>query len=168
MKTALLKELCFAVTDVFHKNNWCWAWSGWNNSFKVPFVGSMYQESSQQLRTWFSEHFSLQNLLRSLALILFLLQRSMSATDMAPKMSKKPRSIRLLRWLDFSQSENKRKTIEKPLKELPWNDNLFVSAKVFLISFKHIFQNKFVWWVMLYHVATLKHAERCLLRLKDD
>ena len=39
------------------------------------FVGSTDQESSQQLRTWFSEHFSRQNLLRSLSLVLFLLQR---------------------------------------------------------------------------------------------
>ena len=31
-----------------------------------PFVGSMDQESSQQLRTWFSEHFLLHNLLRSI------------------------------------------------------------------------------------------------------
>ena len=47
-----------------------------------------------------------------------------SATIMAQKMSKKPRSIRLLRWFDFSQPEN-RKTIEKPLKGLPWNQEKF-------------------------------------------
>ena len=36
------------------------------------------------------------------------------------KMSEKPHSIRLLRWFNFSQSGS-RKTIEKALKELPWN-----------------------------------------------
>ena len=38
------------------------------------FVGSMDRESSQQLQMWFSEHFSRQNLLRSLSSLLFLLQ----------------------------------------------------------------------------------------------
>ena len=46
-----------------------------------------------------------------------------SAINMARKMPKKPSSIRLLRWFDFSQSEN-RKTIDKPLKEIQWNQQL--------------------------------------------
>ena len=55
-----------------------------------------------------------------------------SATNMARKMSKKPRSIRLLRRFDFSQAEN-RKTIEKPLKELPWNQQNKFSCRIFLV-----------------------------------
>ena len=39
----------------------------------AAFVGSMDQESSQQLHMWFSEQFSLQNLLCSLSRVLFLL-----------------------------------------------------------------------------------------------
>ena len=38
---------------------------------------------------------------------------------MARKMFTKPSWIQLLRWFDFSQSETG-KTIEEPLKELPW------------------------------------------------
>ena len=41
-------------------------------------------------------------------------------TNMARKNVWKPHSNRLLRWFNCSQSET-RKTIEKPLKELPWN-----------------------------------------------
>ena len=40
----------------------------------VMIIGSTDQESSQQLRTWFSEHFFAPNLLRSLSLVLFLLR----------------------------------------------------------------------------------------------
>ena len=55
--------------------------------------------------------FSRQNLLRSLSLVLFLLQRYRYGAKKCPK-----NCVRF----DFSQSEN-RKTIQKPLKELPWN-----------------------------------------------
>ena len=51
----------------------------------VKFVGSTDQESSQQLRTWFSEHFSRQNLLRSLSLVLFLLQCYKYGAKKCPK-----------------------------------------------------------------------------------
>ena len=57
-------------------------------------VGSTNKGSFQQLRTWFSEHFSHQNLLLSLSLVLFLLQRYKYG---AKKCRKKPRSIQLLR-----------------------------------------------------------------------
>ena len=42
---------------------------------------------------------------------------------MARKMSEKPHSIRFLRLFNFSQSGS-RKTIKKPLKELPWSQQL--------------------------------------------
>ena len=41
----------------------------------IIIVGSMYQELFQQLQIWFSEHFSRQNVLCSLSLVLFLFQR---------------------------------------------------------------------------------------------
>ena len=56
--------------------------------------------------------FSRQNLLHSLSLVLFFY----GATNMARKMSRKPHSIRFLRWFDISQSENRknnRKTLER-------------------------------------------------------
>ena len=58
------------------------------------------QESPQQLGTWFSEHFFRA---KTCCLIChsFLLQRY----KYGGKMSTKPRSIQLLRWFDFSQSE---------------------------------------------------------------
>ena len=60
----------------------------------------MDQESSQQLRTWLSEHFSRQNLLRSLSLVLFLLQRYKYGVKKCPE-----NHVRF----DFNQSENKKK-----------------------------------------------------------
>ena len=78
----------------------------------LSVVGSTNQESSQQLRTWFSEHFSHQNILRGLSLVLFLLQRY----KYGAKKVQTPRLIRLMRWFDFSQSEN-RKNNRKLLKE---------------------------------------------------
>ena len=52
-------------------------------------------------------------------------------TNMARKDVWKPHSIRLLRWFNFSQSGS-RKTIEKPLKEFPWNQQWrFLFWKVF-------------------------------------
>ena len=39
------------------------------------------------------------------------------------KMSRKPHSIRLLRWSTIANQKTG-KTIEKPLKELPWNQQL--------------------------------------------
>ena len=75
-------------------------------------VGSTDQESSQQLRTWFSEHFFAPKL------VAWFVTRIVSVTALQiwrEKMSKKPRSIRLLLWFDFSQSEyrkNNRKTFE--------------------------------------------------------
>ena len=47
--------------------------------------GSTDQESSQQLRTWFSEHFPRQNLLRSLSLVLLLLQRYQYGAKKCPQ-----------------------------------------------------------------------------------
>ena len=140
-------------------------------------VGSTDQESSQQLRTWVSEHFSRQNVLRNLSLVRFLLgpfsagrnfPRGMifsfvfwrplsakwslnkenvaprgkfllvenglySATNMARKMSKKPCSIPLLRWFNFSQSENRknnRKIFERASME-PTNQGTSVRVYYF-------------------------------------
>ena len=62
--------------------------------------------------------FSRQNLLRSLLLVLFLLQRYKYGAKKCPK-----NHVRF----DVSQSEN-RKTIEKPLKELSWNQQTVVHS----------------------------------------
>ena len=60
--------------------------------------------------------FSPENLLRRLSLVLFLLQRYKYGAKKCPE-----NHVRF----DFSQSEN-RKTIEQPLKELPWNQQFLI------------------------------------------
>ena len=80
--------------------------------FLPTFVGSMDRESSQKLQMWFSEHFFAPKL------ALWFVTPIVSATvgqKWREKMFEKPHSIRLLRLF------NSGKTIEKPLKELPWN-----------------------------------------------
>ena len=45
------------------------------------------------------------------------------------KMSEKPHSIRLLGWFNLSQSGS-RKTIEKPLKELLWDQQICIALMI--------------------------------------
>ena len=75
-------------------------------------VGSMDQESSQQLQMWFSEHFFTPKLA---GLIVTPIVSATVEQKWREKMSEKPHSIRLLRWFNFSQSgsrKNNRKTFE--------------------------------------------------------
>ena len=70
------------------------------------FVGSMDEDSSQQLRTWFSEHFS------AAKHVALFVTRIVSVTTLQiwrDKMSTKPRSIRLY---PIRKKENNRKTFE--------------------------------------------------------
>ena len=61
--------------------------------------------------------FSRQNLLHSLALVLFLLQRYKYGAKKCPK-----NQVRFDFWDDSTLANQKTgKIIEKPLKELPWN-----------------------------------------------
>ena len=70
----------------------------------------MDQESTQQLRTWFTEHVSRQNLLRSLSLVLFLLHRCKYGAKKCPK-----NHVRFDFWDDSTLVNQKTgKTIEKP------------------------------------------------------
>ena len=80
-------------------------------------VASMHRESFQQLQMWFSEHFLRQNVLRSLSRLLLLLRWNKYSTKKCLK-----NHIPFHFW-DDSTSANQEagKTIEKPLKEFPWN-----------------------------------------------
>ena len=76
----------------------------WDQTVKI--VGSMDQESYQQLQMWLSEHFSL---------FVTPIISSKVVQISREKMSEKPHSIRLLKWFNFSQSgsrENNRKAFE--------------------------------------------------------
>ena len=76
-------------------------------------VGSMDQESSQQLQIWFSEHVFAPKLA---GLFVTPIVSAMVEQIWREKMSEKPHSIRLLRWFNFSQSvsrKNNRKTFER-------------------------------------------------------
>ena len=95
------------------------------------FVGSTDQESSQQVQTWFSEHFSRQNLLRSFSLVLFLVQRYKYGAKKCPK-----NHVRFDFW-DASTLANQ-KTGKKQKKNL-WRSlrgtNKFVMS--FALVFRH-------------------------------
>ena len=83
----------------------------WNQKLTI-IVGFMDQESSQQLQMWFSEHFFAPKLA---GLFVTPIVSSTVEQIWREKMSEKPHSIRLLRWLNFSQSgsrKNNRKTFE--------------------------------------------------------
>ena len=81
------------------------------------FVGSMDQESSQQLQMWFSEHFFAPKLAGLIVTPIV----SATVEKNGPKKCLK-NHIPFDFW-DDSTLANQRagKTIEKPLKELPWN-----------------------------------------------
>ena len=92
----------------FHQNGlkelpFCW--------FHEPSIISAASD------VWFSEHFSCQNLLRSLSRLLFLLRWNKYGAKKCLK-----NHIPFDFW-DDSTSANQEagKTIEKPLNELPWN-----------------------------------------------
>ena len=77
----------------------------------------MDRESSQQLQMWFSEHFSRQNLLRSLSRLLFLLRWNKYGAKKCLK-----NHILFNSWVHSTlANQGAGKTIEKPLKKLPWN-----------------------------------------------
>ena len=80
--------------------------------WKSHIVGSMDQESSQQLQMWFSEHVFAPKLA---GLIVTPIVSATVEQKWREKMSEKPHSIRLLRWFNFSQSgsrKNNRNTFE--------------------------------------------------------
>ena len=87
-------------------------------------VGSTNRASSQQLQMWFLNIFSRQNLLRCLSRLLFLLRRNKSGAKRCLK-NHIPFNFR-----DDSTLANQGagKTIEKPLKELPWNQQFRLSC----------------------------------------
>ena len=64
------------------------------NFFLLLFVGSMDQESSQQLQMWFSEHFSAPKLA---GLFVTPIVSATVEQIWREKVSEKPHSIRLLR-----------------------------------------------------------------------
>ena len=81
---------------------------------------------------WFSEHFFAPKLA---GLIVTPIVSATVEQKWREKMSEKPHSILHLRRFNFSQSGS-RKTVEKPLKELPWNQQIsnftFYIVKVFI------------------------------------
>ena len=84
------------------------------------YVGSTDRASSQQLQMWFSEHFSRQNLLRSLSRLLFLPRWNKYGAKKCMK-----NHIPFDFWDDSTLANQKAgKTIEKPLKELPSNQQI--------------------------------------------
>ena len=92
-----------------------------NNLFRCYVAGSTDQESSQQLRTWFSEHFFAPKLVAwfALSLVRFLLQRYKYGAKKCPK-----NHVRF--DFEFSQSENRknnRKTFEGASVE-PTNEKI--------------------------------------------
>ena len=92
----------------------------------------MHRASSQQLQIWFSERFSRQNLLHSLSRLLFLLRWDKYGAKKCLK-SRIPFDF----WDDStSANQGAGKTIEKPFKELPWNQQF--SSYIFL-EFEWIF-----------------------------
>ena len=83
-----------------------------------PRLGSTNRaSSSQQLQMWFFKHFFAPKLA---ALFVTPIVSATVEQIWREKVSEKPHSIRLLRRFNFSQSGS-RKTLEKPLKELLWN-----------------------------------------------
>ena len=91
------------LNSIMFQLQFCW-FHGWriiSASFELGFLNI----------------FSRQNLLRIVSATALQIWRE--------KMSKKPCSIRLLRWLTSANQKTGR-TIEKPLKELLWNQQNFL------------------------------------------
>ena len=123
MVTIMQANYCCVASQDHKMNLYAWNLSQLHRFLHfLGIVGSTDRASSQQLQMWFSEHFSRQNLLRGLSRLLFLLQWNKYGVKKCLK-----NHIPFDFWDDSTlANQGAGKTIEKPLKELPWNQQVSV------------------------------------------